>query len=234
MRSVLIVEDDPTMLRGLEDNFAIKGYTVTTARDGEQGKKAALQNTPDLVILDIMLPGINGYELCGILREKKLDMPIIMVTAKDQESDIVLGLNLGADDYVTKPFSIKELLARAEALMRRMGRTEPDIYEFADFRLDITTGTLTKNDQTVKLGPKEYKILHLLVRKQGCVLTQDEILNAACGYTHFISSRSIDKFVNSIKSKIEPDPDNPIYIHTIAGVGYKFEPIGTNGNHLNN
>jgi len=119
MKSVLIVEDNQAMLRGLKDNFELKGYHVKLARDGEQGLNAALSEKPDLIVLDIMLPKINGYEVCSQIRKKKLDMPIIMLTAKDRESDVVLGLNLGADDYVTKPFSIKELLARAEAFMRR-------------------------------------------------------------------------------------------------------------------
>jgi len=150
MKTVLIVEDNPTMLRGLEDNFEIKGYQVKTARDGEQGLKAALNENPDLIILDIMLPKINGYEICDQVRKKNLDMPIIMLTAKGQESDIVLGLNLGADDYVTKPFSIKELLARVEAFMRRRGEEEPEIYEFGNCQLDTVARTLTRDSKEVR------------------------------------------------------------------------------------
>src|SRR5512136_2800423 len=133
MESVLIVEDDPTMLIALKDNFEFKGYKVFTAADGEKGLEAALNAKPDLIILDIMLPKINGYEICRLIRKENLDMPIIMLTAKGEESDIVLGLNLGADDYVTKPFSIKELLARAEAMKRRTRMPEPEVFRFTDF-----------------------------------------------------------------------------------------------------
>ncbi|MHC4271634.1 MAG: response regulator transcription factor, partial [Planctomycetota bacterium] len=136
MEAVLIIEDDSTMLRGLKDNFEFKGYNVLTAADGEAGLNAALNKKPDLIILDIMLTKINGYEICRLIRKENLDMPIIMLTAKGEESDVVLGLNLGADDYVTKPFSIKELLARASAFLRRRRQSEQDIYEFADYRLD--------------------------------------------------------------------------------------------------
>ena len=136
METVLIIEDDPTMLVGLKDNFEFKGYKVVTAADGEEGLNAALNARPDIIILDIMLPKINGYEICRLIREQKLNMPIIMLTAKGEESDVVLGLNLGADDYVTKPFSIKELLARAAAFLRRTKKEVKDVYEFSGLRLD--------------------------------------------------------------------------------------------------
>ncbi|MHC4213850.1 MAG: response regulator, partial [Planctomycetota bacterium] len=144
METVLIIEDDPTMLRGLKDNFEFKGYSVVTASDGEAGLEAALNHKPDLILLDIMLPKINGYEICRLIREQQLDMPIIMLTAKGEESDIILGLNLGADDYVTKPFSIKELLARAAAFLRRRKQSKKSVYEFGDFRLDVTARKLTR------------------------------------------------------------------------------------------
>ncbi|MHC4843975.1 MAG: response regulator transcription factor, partial [Planctomycetota bacterium] len=133
METVLIIEDDSTMLRGLKDNFEFKGYKVFTASDGEEGLKAALNKKPDLILLDIMLPKINGYEICRLVRQEGLEMPIIMLTAKGEESDIVLGLNLGADDYVTKPFSIKELLARSAAFLRRSRQNEQEVYEFSNF-----------------------------------------------------------------------------------------------------
>jgi DNA-binding response OmpR family regulator len=208
METVLIVEDDPTMLRGLKDNFEFKGYRVVTAAefkgyrvvtaaDGEEGLNAALNNNPDLILLDIMLPKINGYEVCRLVRQEQLEMPIIMLTAKGQESDIVLGLNLGADDYVTKPFSIKELLARAAAFLRRTKQAEENVYEFADYRLDIGARTLTHRGSEVKLSPKEFSLLQL--------------------------PRSIDRFVTTLRNKIEPDPRNPTFIRTIREVGYKFE-----------
>ncbi len=223
MRTVLIVEDEPAMLRGLEDNFKMKGYYVLTAVDGKQGLETALKERPDLILLDIMLPEINGYEVCSHVREKGLDMPIIMLTAKDQESDIVLGLNLGADDYVTKPFSIKELMARAEAFMRRRKDTESLVYEFADWRLDIAARVLQRGGQAVPLTPGEFKMLHLFLRKAGCPLTQDEIRTTVFGYSRFITTRDIDKAVESLRSKIEPDPKHPQYFHVIPNIGYKFQ-----------
>ena len=224
METILIVEDDPTMLRGLKDNFEFKGYRVVTAADGEDGLNAALNEKPDLIILDIMLPKINGYEVCRLIRKEQLDMPIIMLTAKGEESDIILGLNLGADDYVTKPFSIKELLARAAAFLRRSKQAEQDVYEFGDFHLDIPARKLTCKVDEIKLSPKEFKLLELFLKKPGRALTRDDILNAVWGYDCYVGPRSIDRFVTTLRNKIEPDPHNPIYIHTIREIGYKFEP----------
>ena len=224
METVLIVEDDTTMLRGLKDNFEFKGYKVITAADGEAGLNAALDHRPDLIILDIMLPKINGYEICRLLREQELEMPIIMLTAKGEESDVVLGLNLGADDYVTKPFSIKELLARAAAFLRRSRQAERSVYEFADFQLDLEARRLTRQENEVRLSPKEFRLLELFVRRPGRALTRDEILNKVWGYDCFVGPRSIDRFVTTLRNKIEPDPHNPAFIHTIREVGYKFDP----------
>jgi len=223
MEKVLIIEDDSTMLRGLKDNFEYAGYNVITACDGEEGLNAALDAKPDLILLDIMLPKINGYEICRLIRKEKLDMPIIMLTAKGEESDIVLGLNLGADDYVTKPFSIKELLARAAAFLRRSRQSEQNFYEFADFRLDIPARKLTLKGIVIKLSPKEFSLLELFLKRQGRAITRDDILNNVWGYDSFTGSRSIDRFVTTLRNKIEPDPHNPIFIHTIREIGYKFE-----------
>ncbi|MHC4426047.1 MAG: response regulator transcription factor [Planctomycetota bacterium] len=234
MKSVLIIEDSQAMLRGLEDNFELKGYRVKTACDGELGLNTALAETPDLIILDIMLPKINGYEICSQIRKKNLDVPIIMLTAKDQESDIVLGLNLGADDYVTKPFSIKELLARAEAFMRRSGEDEPAVYTFGDCRLDTVTSTFTRDGREVELSPGEFKMLHLFLRRSGCTLTCDEIRGAVWGYSHFVTLRDIDQTVTRLREKIEPDPENPAFIHTIKDIGYKFEKPDADGNNPDN
>jgi len=224
METVLIIEDEVAMLRGLKDNFEFKGYHVLTATDGEGGLNAALNKKPDLIILDIMLPRINGYEICRLVRKENLDMPIIMLTAKGEESDIVLGLNLGADDYVTKPFSIKELLARAAAFLRRSRQTEQDIYEFADCRLDIPARKLTCREEEIELSPKEFKLMELFVKKPGRALTRDEILNMVWGYDCIVGPRSIDRFIATLRNKIEPDPHTPTFIHTIREIGYKFEP----------
>ncbi|MEA3224396.1 MAG: response regulator transcription factor [Planctomycetota bacterium] len=224
METILIIEDDATMLRGLKDNFEYQGYRVLTATDGEEGLEAALSGKPDLIVLDIMLPKINGYEVCRLIRKEGLEMPIIMLTAKGEESDIVLGLNLGADDYVTKPFSIKELLARTAAFLRRSQQTDENVYEFGDYRLDIPARKLTREENEIKLSPKEFKLLELFLKKPGRALTRDEILNAVWGYDCYVGPRSIDRFVTTLRNKIEPDPHNPTFIHTIREIGYKFEP----------
>ena len=224
METILIVEDDPVMLRGLKDNFEFKGYNVLAAADGEAGLNAALDKKPDLIILDIMLPKINGYEVCRLIRQENLNMPIIMLTAKGEESDIVLGLNLGADDYVTKPFSIKELLARAAAFLRRSRQTDQDVHTFGGFRLDIPARKFTHGTEEIKLSPKEFNLLELFLKKPGRALTRDEILNAVWGYDCYVGPRTIDRFVTTLRNKIEPDPHNPTYIHTIREIGYKFEP----------
>ena len=225
MKNALIIEDNSAMLRGLKDNFESKGYRVSTARDGEQGLAAALTECPDLVILDVMLPKVNGYEICSQVRSKKLDMPVIMLSARDAESDVVRGLNLGADDYVTKPFSIKELLARAQALMRRRGADDPAVYEFGDFRLDTATETLTRNGMKIELSPGQFKMLKLFLRRAGCALTRDELRDAVWGYSHFITQGDIDRTVTALRDKIEPDPENPEFIHTVRDTGYKFEEL---------
>lgn len=225
METILIVEDDAAMLRGLKDNFAYAGYNVLTASDGEAGLETALEAVPDLIILDIMLPKVNGYEICRLLRAENLEMPIIMLTAKGEESDIVLGLNLGADDYVTKPFSIKELLARANAFLRRKKQDEHEnsVHIFGEFTLNTEACELTHQGQPVKLSPKEYKMLAHFLSHPGRALTRDTLLNAVWGYSNFVTPRSVDRCVTTLRNKIETDPHNPKFIHTIREVGYKFE-----------
>lgn len=225
MKSALIIEDNSAMLRGLKDNFESVGYRVRTACDGEQGLTAALTQNPDVVILDVMLPKISGYEICSRVRRKKLDTPVIMLSARDAETDVVRGLNIGADDYVTKPFGIKELLARAQALMRRSGTDDPAIYEFGDFRLETATETLTRDGRKIDLSPGQFKMLKLFLCRAGCVLTRDEIRDAVWGYSHFVTRQDIDRTVAALRNKIEPDPENSVFIHTIEDTGYKFEQV---------
>ena len=167
MKNVLIVEDDPVILRGLKDNFAMEGYSVQTASDGERGLEMALASPPDLLVLDLMLPGLNGYEICRSLREDRCNVPTIMLTAKGEESDKLLGFGVGADDYLTKPFSIRELLARSEALLRRSGRAEAATsHSFGEFVLDTAAHALTGADgEEVALSPKEYDLLLYLVER---------------------------------------------------------------------
>ena len=223
METLLIIEDDPALLRGLKDNFEQAGYAVLTAVDGEAGLNQVLDAQPDLVLLDIMLPGINGYEICRLVREQGLDMPIVMLTAKGEEADIVLGLNLGADDYMTKPFGIRELKARVQAFLRRRRQASSDTFCFGEFSLDVSARQLFKQGRAVELSPKEYKLLELFLRKQGKALTRDEILNQVWGYNCFAGHRSVDRFVATLRHKIEPNSDSPKFIHTLREVGYRFQ-----------
>jgi DNA-binding response OmpR family regulator len=221
--TILIIEDDPVMSRGLKDNFTFKGYRVLTAADGEAGLKAALDAKPDLILLDIMLPKINGYEICRLIRAEGMDVPIIMLTAKGQEQDIVLGLNLGADDYVTKPFSIQELLARSNAFLRRRRKTEEREFRFGDFTLSMNSRQMFREGKEITLTPKEFGLLALFVRRAGCALTRDEILRHVWGRDILVATRSVDRCVNTLRNKIERDPDEPVFIKTIRDVGYRFE-----------
>ena len=221
--AILIVEDDPAMLRGLKDNFVFKGYQVKTAKDGESGLNEALSSKPDLILLDIMLPGINGYEICRLIRGEGLDMPIIMLTAKGQESDIILGLNLGADDYVTKPFNVQELLARVNAFLRRKHRQEICRFQFGDFTLNLDSRQLLRRGKEIDLTPKEFGLLTLFAKRTGCALTRDEILKRVWGYDILVTTRSVDRCVNTLRNKIERNPQTPLFIKTIRDVGYRFE-----------
>ena len=225
-KSILIVEDDSALLRGLKDNFAAQGYDVRTANDGQRGLDALLKEPPDLLLLDLMLPKVNGYEICRTARARHLDMPIIMLTAKGQEDDIVRGLELGADDYVTKPFSIRELLARVKALLRRRG-PDDDRVEFGDFRLDRSAHKLFKNGTEVALTTKEFRLLEFFVQRTGRALTRDSILDGVWGNDVIVTDRSVDRCITTLRAKIEADPHNPAFIQTIRDIGYRFElPAG--------
>jgi len=222
---ILVIEDDPTLLRVLKDNLEFQGYVVRTACDGEAGLRAALDDQADLLVLDIMLPKINGYEICQQIRQEGLDFPVIMLTAKGQEEDIVLGLNLGADDYVTKPFSIKELLARVEAFLRRRRQDDSHVYRFGDCALDTTSHRLTRAGSEIELTPKEFKLLAMMVKREGRALTRDEILDSVWGHEVFVTSRSVDRCINTLRQKIEPDPRRPRFIQTVREIGYRFEGV---------
>jgi DNA-binding response OmpR family regulator len=221
-KRILIVEDDPALLRGLKDNFAAQGYEVRTANDGRRGLDAVLKDPPDLLLLDLMLPKVSGYDICQAARARELAMPIIMLTAKGQEEDIVRGLELGADDYVTKPFSIRELLARVKALLRRQG-PDTDTVEFGDFRLDRSAHKLFKAETEVTLTGKEFRLLDFFVKRPGRALTRDSILDAVWGNDVIVTDRSVDRCVTTLRSKIEADPHNPVFIQTIREIGYRFE-----------
>ena len=219
---ILIIEDDPALLRGLKDNFAAAGYDVRTAADGQRGLDALLAEPPDLVLLDLMLPRVSGYDICRTARERGLAMPIIMLTAKGQEEDIVRGLELGADDYVTKPFGIRELLARVKTALRRLGDTGA-VRRFGDFRLDSAAHKLFRGDTEIELTGKEYKLLAFLIERAGRALTRNAILDGVWGNAVFVTDRSVDRCVTTLRAKIESDTRRPQFIQTIRDIGYRFE-----------
>jgi DNA-binding response OmpR family regulator len=221
---VLVIEDEPAIQRGLRDVFIANGYEVLSAMDGRVGLDAALTERPDLILLDVMLPQVNGYEICQTVREQGMDVPILMLTAKGQESDIVLGLNLGADDYITKPFRVAELLARANAFLRRRRPSADSTHRFGDCEVDLHARTVARGGSRVQLTSKEFALLAYFLARPGCALARDTILNAVWGTTVFVLPRSIDRCVTTLRAKIEPDPRRPRYIHTIRDIGYRFEP----------
>jgi DNA-binding response OmpR family regulator len=222
---ILIVEDEPALIRGLRDTFEGKGYEVLVASDGASGLTAAVEQKPDLILLDIMLPKVNGYEICRVLRAKGLTMPVVMLTAKGQEQDIVLGLNLGADDYVTKPFRIAELVARVGAFLRRNRATPSNLIIFGPFHLDLAACRLFRDGQQVTLTAKEFALLQYFAARPGRALARNDVLDAVWGRSVIVTGRSVDRCVATLRAKIEDDPRNPIYIHTIRDIGYRFEPF---------
>jgi len=224
MSKVLVIEDDAAILRGLADNLIHEGYEVVTATTGEAGYDLQKSQKPDLLILDLMLPRMSGLELCRKLRSEGVQIPILMLTAKSEESDRVIGLDLGADDYVTKPFSLRELMARVRALLRRI-HTEiglPDELQFGDVQVDFRRYVARRCGKLVEMTRKEYATLRLLVARAGEVVTREELLNEVWGYEAYPVSRTVDNHIAGLRSKLEKDPSRPVHILTVHGVGYKF------------
>ncbi len=222
--TILIIEDDAAILRGLKDYFLKRGFDVRSATDGAQGLSAARNGKADLILLDLMLPKLNGYEICRALRKEGRDVPIVMLTAKGQENDIVRGLELGADDYVTKPFSVRELHARVQAFLRRRGKAEAGtVQEFGECRLDRQSHRLFKAGVEVALTTKEYRLLEYFLERPGRALTRDMIINGVWGSDIIVTTRSVDRCITTLRGKIEPDPHLPVHIQTIRDVGYRFE-----------
>jgi DNA-binding response OmpR family regulator len=221
---ILIVEDEPALLRGLKDTFVNRGFDVLTAQDGATGREMALSRQPDLLLLDIMLPRINGYEICRDVRARGLGMPILMLTAKGQEEDIILGLNLGADDYITKPFRRGELIARVNAFLRRRKLPERMVASFGECELDLVSHRVWRGGKELTLTSKEFGLLAYFVKRKGCVLTRDDILDVVWGNSIVVTPRSVDRCVTTLRAKIEPDQRRPAYIHTVRDIGYRFEP----------
>ena len=221
--TILIIEDDPVLRRGLVDNFRIQGYQVRAVADGRAGLAEAIQDPPDAIILDIMLPHVNGYEICRQVRQRGLQMPILMLSAKGQEREIIQGLDLGADDYITKPFSIRELIARVKAFLRRQTTTDSVIYRLGDAEFDTGSRKLTRGGVDVPLTSKEYGLLEYFVARRNRALTRNDIIDQVWGRSVIVTARSVDRCVTTLRSKLEPDPRNPTFIQTIRDFGYRFE-----------
>jgi two-component system alkaline phosphatase synthesis response regulator PhoP len=224
MARILIVEDEESILMPLEDNLKLEGYAVSCARDGLEGLAMAAGRSFDLIVLDIMLPKLDGFEVCKRLRRDRVMTPILMLTAKSQEIDKVLGLELGADDFMTKPFSPRELLARVKAILRRAKepRQGLDFYRSGDIELDFVKYEGRKSGRPVPLTALEFALLRFLVQNRGRVVQRNEILDGVWGQDVFVDARTVDKHISLLRKKFEDDPRQPTYILGVRGVGYKF------------
>ena len=221
---ILIVEDEPNMVAGLRDNFEYEGYQVITAGDGAEGLSRALADSPDLVVLDVMMPKMSGLDVCKQLKAKRPSIPVIMLTARGQEVDKVVGLELGADDYVTKPFSIRELLARVKAVLRRTQTLpkEQERYAFGDVEVNLRSYQVTRRGKSVDFSAKEFDLLKYFLCHPGETLSRDRLLDEVWGYDNYPTTRTVDAHIVRLRQKLEPVADEPRYILTVHGVGYKF------------
>ena len=224
MPRILVVEDEPSLALSLQEDLSIEGYDVDVARDGETALQRALADRFDLIVLDVMLPKKDGFEVCRQLRREGAKMPILMLTAKTQESDKVLGLEIGADDYVTKPFSGRELRARIKALLRRTAGEVADTYRFGDVEVDFARCELRRGGQVVEVTPVEIKMLAAFVRQPGRALTRDQILSDVWGRGTFVTDRVVDAHIVNLRRKIEPVATDPRYLVSVRGIGYRFDP----------
>jgi DNA-binding response OmpR family regulator len=225
MTRILVVEDDAAILRALVDNLRYEGYEVLAARAGDEGWRRLQEERPDLLVLDVMLPGLSGFELCRRARREQIATPILMLTARGEEIDRVMGLDLGADDYVTKPFSLPELLARVRALLRRSSATDalPARTQWDDVIVDFESFEATKGGRPVALAPKEFAVLRLLLAREGKVVSRGELLAEVLGFDRGLpTTRTVDNHVALLRSKLEADPSQPRHLLTVFGVGYKF------------
>ena len=231
---ILVVDDEQDILDLLSYNLYIEGFNVTTATDGEEALKKISVKSFDLVVMDLMMPGIQGMELCRILRNdpRTEHLPIIMLTAKTEEVDRILGLEMGADDYITKPFSPRELLARIRVVLRRSARSIPDIkiVTAGELRINIETYSVTKKNVPLDLSPTEFRLLLYLIERRGKIISREHLLNAVWKDEGYVEPRTVDVHVSRIRTQIEDDPANPVYIKTRRGHGYYFEEILPEGN----
>jgi len=224
MHRILVIEDDPAILRGIADNLTFEEYEVLTASDGETAYRLIREKHPDLVILDLMLPRMSGYEVCRKARAEGVRTPIIMLTARGEEADRILGLDLGADDYVSKPFSVRELMARVRAHLRRGEGDAParDLLQFDDVVVDFARYEARKGAQLLEMTRKEFGVLRYLASRSGAVVTRDQLLNEVWGYDSTPTTRTVDNHLASLRAKLEDVPSQPRHLLTIHGVGYKW------------
>ena len=223
MAKILVVEDDPAMALALEDGFGFEGHEVELVRDGAEGYRRASEGNPDVIILDVMLPRLSGLDVCKRLRQNGSRVPIIMLTARGQEDDKVAGLKGGADDYVTKPFSFAELLARVDAVIRRTKGDETlSRYEFGDVTIDFARTQAFKGGRHLALSPREFKLLRFLIDHRGEVIARERLLDAVWGYDNVPFTRTVDMHIAKLRKKIEDQPQSPEFIVTVHRVGYRF------------
>ena len=225
MSKILVVEDEADILRGLDINLRKEGYTVAKATRGDAAVNAVLQENPDLVLLDVMLPGLSGLEVCREIRRRGIETPIILLTARSDEIDRIVGLEIGSDDYVTKPFSPRELMARVRLRLRRQAaRTDAALqrYRFDDIELDFEKFTATRNGEQIDLRVKEFEIMRYLIQSRGQVVTRDRLLNEVWGYESSPTTRTVDTHILRLRQKLEDDPPHPKHILSIYGEGYRF------------
>jgi len=226
MEKILIVEDEEHILMALEDDFKLEGYQVTTSSDGNKGLELGMKNEYHAIILDVMLPGINGFEICKKLRQANKDTPIIMLTAKGQEVDKILGLELGADDYITKPFSPRELQSRVRAVIRRTNsktvQNEPSVVKVNDLEIDFNKFEILKNNEKINLTSQEFLILKYLVHNNNKILSRMDIMDEVWGEEILVSSRTVDTHIAKLRAKLEDDPHHPVLIKSLRNLGYMF------------
>jgi DNA-binding response OmpR family regulator len=226
MTRVLVVEDDPGILRTVADNLKFEKYDIVTAMDGETAYRLQQGHRSDLIVLDLMLPRMGGLELCRRLRSEGDQVPILILTARSEEADRVLGLDLGADDYVTKPFSVPELMARIRALLRRASSSSelPDMLQFGQVEVDFKKYVAYRRGKPIEMTRKEFDLLRFLASREDTVVTRDELLNKVWGFDSYPVTRTVDNHVATLRAKLEADPARPVHIQTVHGVGYKFVP----------
>ena len=223
MTRILVVEDEPAIATALEDDFRAEGYEVEVAADGQTAHERARSETFDLIVLDLMLPKKDGFQVCRDLRQAGIRTPILMLTARTQEAEKVFGFELGADDYVTKPYSPRELRARVKALLRRAASEQPEICRFGDVEVDFSRGEVRRGGQALEVTPLEFKVLTSFVRHAGRVLSRQQLLDEAWGRDLFITERVVDNQVTNLRKKLEPEPSRPRYFVSVRSLGYRFD-----------